>query len=97
MFLSQFAMADQWFCTTESGQRDDNKILACGIGDALNNESLARILALKRAIEEFKMICDISADCIGRKYIVIPKRTECVIDKIGLTKCYRLIEVTVLE
>lgn len=87
------AFADEWLCTTESGQRVGNTILACGIGDSLNDEGLSRKKALQNAIEEFRTICELSNDCRGRQFNIEPKRTSCLIDKVGLTKCYRLIEV----
>lgn len=94
LLLSQIATADEWLCTTESGQRQGNLILACGVGESSGDEAYARKRALSNAIEEFNTICEISSDCAGRKIIVEPKRTSCAVEKNGLLKCYRLIAVT---
>lgn len=96
MALSEYVTAEDWLCTTESGQRIGNTILACGIGDGLE-EARSRKLALHNAIDEFETICQMSVDCVGKKTIVEPKRTQCLIEKNGLIKCYRLIQVTILE
>lgn len=95
-FLSQYVAADEWLCTTESGQRQGNTILACGVAD-WNEEGLARKKALQSAIEEFRTICDLSDDCREKKFNVEPKRTSCIKQRNDLIKCYRLIEVHLLE
>lgn len=95
--LSQYVMADEWFCVEESGKRDGNTILACGIGDSLGDEGASRRRALDAAIQEFKTICELSSDCRGHEIIVEPKRTACGRDQKmpEIVKCYRLIQVTI--
>lgn len=95
ILLSQIAMADTWFCSNESGQRTGNTVYACGIGESLNDEALSRKRALQNAIDEFKMICELSKDCQGREITIEPKRTECKITSLGLLKCYRLIQINI--
>lgn len=98
LFVSQFATAGEtWFCTEDSSKRNDNVFSICGVGDSLNDEGAARKKALDNAIAEFETICEMSSDCRRHKMTVEPKRTSCGIDKMGLTKCYRLIEITVVK
>lgn len=91
MLLSFQAHADDWFCTEEAGKRDGNVIWSCGVGES-TTEDVARKKALLDAIEEFKILCSISADCEGRQTVVEPKRMTCKPFN-GHTKCYRLIEL----
>lgn len=86
---------ESWFCIDESGKRNDNVISACGVGEA-PTERLARADALNQAIEEFATICKWSDDCVGKPRSVEPKRMTCKESAKGW-KCYRLIEVTILE
>lgn len=95
LILSQFATAEEWFCKEESIQRQENVVYACGIGESINDEAHSRKKALQNAIDEFRMICDISDDCRDKKFHVEPKRTECGVTKVGLLKCYRMIQVTI--
>lgn len=92
------AAADQWFCTDESGKRDGNTIMACGVAE-WTDEGTARKKALEAAIEEFETICEISSDCKHNKFNIEPKRTTCIKDQEhkGLMKCYRLIVVTLVN
>lgn len=94
LFISSSAFAtEQWFCTDESGKRDGDTVLACGVGES-TTEDYARKRALTSAIYEFQTICDMSSECAGRPTSVEPKRLTCSQDKQGLWKCYRLIAVT---
>ncbi len=95
LFLIHAHAADSWFCTDESGKRNDNVIYACGVGES-TYEHLARKYALDHAIEEFKTICDLSSDCRGRKITVEPKRMTCISNG-PIIKCYRLIEVQIAD
>ncbi len=99
LLSSQIANASDWFCTEESGKRDGNTIMSCGVGDAVNDEGYARKKALQAAIEEFKTICDLSSDCRGKAKTVEPKRTSCapVPNLPNFVRCYRLIVVTIVE
>lgn len=67
----------------------------CGIGESANDEGFARKKALTNAIEEFKIICDLSSDCANQPISIEPKRTTCAPKENGLIKCYRLIEITI--
>ncbi len=98
IFMHFSVNAEEWFCTEESGKRDGNTIMACGVGE-WTDEGEARKRALNAAIEEFGSICEISHDCAGKKRSVEPKRTSCTRspDVKGFYKCYRLIVVTLLN
>lgn len=95
-FLSQALFADEWFCTDESAKRSGNVISVCGVGDGLD-EGAARHRALGNALTEFHTLCDLSADCAEHKLSAEPKRTTCSTKPNGLIKCYRLVEVTILN
>lgn len=100
-FSLEVLAEDQWFCSEESGKRDGNTIQACGVGEGVN-EKTARTQALDAAIDEFKTICDMSSDCAHHQRVVEPKRLTCNEKRIKGTgysewKCYRLIQVTVLN
>lgn len=94
LFCSQHIMADQWFCSEESGRREGNVMYACGVGESMS-EGYSRERALSAAINEFKTICEMSSDCKDREISVEPKRLECQHDKSGIIRCYRLIVVTI--
>lgn len=96
MFMHQFATADGWFCQEESGKREGDTILSCGVAE-WNDEGIARKKALDAAIDEFQSICEISEDCKRRKIIVEPKRTSCAKDSRGIIKCYRMIAIKLLD
>lgn len=89
--MSHAETKDAWFCTEESGKRDDNILWACGVGES-TFEAQARQSALDHAIEEFETICAISSDCRSKRVSIEPKRMTCT-EKKGIVKCYRLIEV----
>lgn len=98
LIFSSFSFADvkdNWFCTSESGKRNGNVMWACGVGEG-TNEPFARERALKNAFEEYRLICEESADCANRPVIVEPKRLTCR-EEGRLWKCYRLIEVRIVE
>lgn len=88
--------AADWFCETESGKRDDNVIWSCGMGDGID-EGTARRKALDAAIQEFEMICALSADCQGFRRSVEPKRTSCKQSPSGIYTCTRLIVITLAK
>lgn len=90
---AELKKADPWFCVDESGRRNDNVLWACGVAEDLN-EGQARSRALRVAIEEYRTICEESLDC-QKGVIIEPKRMTCVETKLGLWKCYRLIEVRI--
>jgi len=88
---------DTWMCTDESAERQGAVWTACGIGEA-SSEGSARAQALAAAIQEFGRICAISSDCNERNRTVEPKRTTCLLSKSGgYWKCYRMIQVTILN
>lgn len=91
--VSQSVFADEWFCSTESGQRSGDTILACGVGEGML-EQHARKLALANALDEFQTICQASTECRNRTTSMEPKRLSCSKDKQGIWKCYRLIAIT---
>lgn len=93
-FIPQ-AYADDWLCRSESSQRRDNVILACGLGVS-PSEAEARKIALDRAKEEFKSLCEDDEDCQERAVLVAPERTECTLAD-GLYRCYRLLSFTYSE
>lgn len=87
MFSRSFA--SEWFCTEESSSVSSSEIHACGVSYS-PTESEGRAIALESAIVEFNMICSHSDSCRGRKYDLIPSRTECHIFQNGY-KCYRMV------
>lgn len=95
IFTSQIsAAADGWFCENDASKRNDNVYWSCGVGES-TTESLARTQALKMAIQEFLMVCEMSTDCNGKPRTVEPKRTSCTEGKSGIVKCVRMIEIRV--
>jgi len=81
-----------WFCDSESAKRDDDVFWACGMAEGIS-EGVVRADALKAAIQEFNMVCELSTDCRGRGRRVTPARTTCTEAKNGVVKCVRMIEV----
>lgn len=94
LIMSFNASADDWFCSTESGRRNDKVFWACGVGES-QVEGAARTKALQAAVDEFTTICKMSSDCKDKPMRVEPKRLTCKEDKLGFYKCYRLIEVEI--
>lgn len=95
ILVSFQATADDWFCKEESSGRSGNTILACGVGESMT-EDYARKRALHNAIEEFETICELSTDCRGKATIAESKRTTCEKEN-GHIKCYRLLQVTIVN
>lgn len=89
------AQADDWLCTSEASQKRDTTILACGIGNA-GDENGARAQAFENAKKEFDRICTLSDDCRGRKINVVPNRTACE-QKANIVTCRRLLSFQIGE
>lgn len=89
LLLGSDLHADQWLCSEESSQRQNNVIFACGVGTG-DDEDKARRSSFENAKNEFDQICNSSSDCKYHEVTVIPKRTSCE-EKNGAYKCYRLI------
>jgi len=83
---------ESWLCTSESSQIENDRVLACGIGEALT-EGAARKQAFNSAKAEFNHVCDVNTFCGAHKYAVEPKRTTCEHLEVGW-KCYRLVVYT---
>lgn len=81
---------DQWLCAEDSSQIQGSQILACGVGEGVN-ESVARKAALKSAQDEFAAVCDTQTLCGEHKYRAIPSRSTCEKKDSGW-KCYRLVK-----
>lgn len=98
LVLSSYAHADEdWYCMTDGGKRDGNTIQSCGVGESVG-ETAARRIALKSAFEEYETICEVSADCHGKKVIAEPKRMTCkAMNNGAYYKCYRLVVFTLLN
>lgn len=80
----------QWLCREASSTRTGQTITACGVGESKNLEA-ARVRSRESAVEEFKRVCQLSADCTDYDYTVVPKRTDCEIK--GATHiCYRALD-----
>jgi hypothetical protein len=80
----------QWLCRETSSVRSGQTITACGVGRSAQEED-ARRKSRESAVEEFKRICNLSADCRDYDYTITPKRTECESSNDGYT-CYRALE-----
>lgn len=93
--LAHSESKDQWICTEESSVHQGNALQVCGAGDG-PTEGDAREDALKRAINEFKIICsmDSTGKSCNRSLPVNLKRTTCKKDGPKAWKCYRMIEIT---
>lgn len=93
LFIQTQASA-QWLCREASSQRLGSTITTCGTASA-KTENEARTLSREHAVEEFKRVCNLSKDCRGFDYTVLPKRTECMLSTKGFT-CYRGMEFEIL-
>lgn len=94
LFFTLSAHAETpWLCSEEASQKEDNVIRACGLASD-PEESKARSQAFDEAKAEFNRVCQMSADCQGRKVNVKPLRTECERSK-GLYNCRRLVAFTI--
>lgn len=85
---------ESWLCTEEGAVQEGHELSVCGIGESMT-EGAARSSALKNAIEEAVILCDLSSSCRGHKTTVLPKRTTCSQDKQGVWKCFRMILVSI--
>lgn len=68
--------AHAWYCYEVASERNGNVINACGIGEAVDEDS-ARKVALNNAYKELDLICSHSADCSDKALDITPLRTEC--------------------
>ena len=75
--MSRAIAQDQWFCTDDQAKREGNALMICGVGTA-STEGDARTKALINSVNEFQIMCNLSSDCKGRKFIVEPKRSTCL-------------------
>lgn len=94
MFSSTAYGNQDWFCKRESSQVKQDTVFACGIAIS-RTEGKARQVALQYAQQEFTDICSLSEHCKGRKFDVIPTRTDCVSISTGF-KCYRMVQFNLL-
>ncbi len=90
MFIFASAAHAQWLCRDASSIRSGQTITACGVGQSQSLED-ARSKSRESAIEEFKRICNESADCFEFDYTINPKRTDCEI-KSNIHTCYRALD-----
>ncbi len=88
--LSYSAHADDWLCREASSVKSGQTITSCGVGRSQNLDE-ARVKSRESAIEEFKRICNESADCFEFDYTIYPKRTECEF-KTNVHTCYRALD-----
>lgn len=93
LFCERSLAKDEWLCTEESSQLRNGAVLSCGVAEGAN-ENEARSKAFEFAKAEFARVCHASANCVGHKFTVEPKRTTCKPEKSGY-KCYRLLEFTI--
>jgi len=88
------ALADgqpPWICSELSIQRDGDRYLVCGVGQA-DQEPEARIRALDHAQKEFDRFCALSSDCRDRQVNLQPARTDCRRSRTtGAIECRRAI------
>jgi len=96
LLLSDKAQADDWTCTDVASIKNENSVMACGVATA-DTEGEAREKALRRARTEFELICETSAECVGKQTIVEPLRNSCEILANGRYKCFRGLRYTILD
>ena len=92
---AQASGKDEWLCTEEASQVQDDAILSCGVATGVD-ENAARSQAFDNASAEFHRLCDLSETCKGRKFSVEPNRTSCSEQRSGF-KCYRLLTFNLVE
>lgn len=85
----------QWLCREASSTKTGKTVTACGVGRSENLED-ARIKSRESAVEEFKRVCELSADCSEYDYAVVPKRTDCEL-KGGNHICYRALDFEISD
>lgn len=95
LILVSFAAHAQWLCREASSKRLGQTITACGVGQSVNLDE-ARVKSRESAVEEFKRVCQLSADCSEYDYTVVPKRTDCEL-KSGIHICYRALDFEVSD
>jgi len=96
LLLSTNAQADDWTCTDVASIKNENSVMACGVATA-ETEGEAREKALRRARTEFELICETSAECVGKQTIVEPLRNSCETLANGRYKCFRGLRYTILD
>ncbi len=96
LLLNAKVKADDWTCTDVASIKNENSVMACGVATA-DTEGEAREKALRRARTEFELICETSAECVGRQTIVEPLRNSCEILANGRYKCFRGLRYTILD
>lgn len=85
----------EWFCDTQSSERNGDQITTCGIGKS-ESEQDARNEAFDAAKNEFNKLCKSDAECRNKDAVITPKRTECT--KSGESyKCVRALSFQIVE
>ncbi len=87
---------DEWTCTEMASEKTDNQVISCGVAIG-ETEGEAREKALISAKREFELICESSAECEGRKTILVPLRNVCKELSNGKYKCVRGLRYTILD
>ncbi len=87
---------DEWTCTEMASEKTDNQVISCGVAIG-ETEGEAREKALIGAKREFELICESSAECEGRKTILVPLRNVCKELSNGKYKCVRGLRYTILD
>ena len=77
-----------WYCLEVASERLGDTINACGIGEAIEEDS-ARKLALSNAYKELDLICSHSADCADKALDITPMRTDCKKLENNFYRCHR--------
>lgn len=95
MTLISMGAHAQWLCREASSTRSGQTITACGVGRSHSLEE-ARVKSRESAVEEFKRVCQLSADCSDYDYTVVPKRTDCEF-KDGNQVCYRALDFEISD
>jgi hypothetical protein len=103
IFISAIGVAeDQWYCRDDQAFKNGNLMGVCGVGTA-STEGEARRLAFVQSVNEFKAICQLSADCGSRKFTVEPKRSTCIenagrnLTSFEKFTCHRLLVFTIQQ
>lgn len=95
LILVSLVAHSQWLCREASSTRSGQIITACGVGLSQNLED-ARVKSRESAIEEFRRVCQLSADCLEYDYTVVPKRTDCEL-KENHHICYRALDFEISD
>ncbi|MDH5692382.1 MAG: hypothetical protein OEZ47_04700 [Gammaproteobacteria bacterium] len=86
---------EDWTCTDVASIKTDNVVLVCGVATAAT-EGEAREMALKRAKNEFDLVCQSSADCRDYETNIEPLRNTCSQGDDNQYKCYRGLRYIIL-